>query len=76
MTEEDMERADYLRDEIRDEEAIAFLEARNKLQKQILQAQIEENRSILRILKLHGNARNRLPVLMRINELEQQLEKL
>lgn len=31
ISEEDMERADYLRDEIRDEKAIAFLEAKNKL---------------------------------------------
>ena len=46
------------------------------VQAQILQAQIEENKSALRMLKLHGNARNRLPVLMRINELEQQLDQL
>ena len=46
------------------------------VQAKILQAQIEENRSILRMLKLHGNAKNRLPVLMRVNELEQQLENL
>jgi len=30
------------------------------VQAKILQAQIEENESILRMLKLHGNARNRL----------------
>ena len=31
ISEEDIERADYLRDEIRDEGAMAFLEAKNKL---------------------------------------------
>ena len=31
ISDEDMEKADYLRDEIRDEKAIAFLEAKNKL---------------------------------------------
>jgi hypothetical protein len=31
ISEEDIEKADYLKDEIRDEKAIAFLEAKNKL---------------------------------------------
>ena len=31
MTEEEIEKADYLRDQIRDEEAISSIEAKNKL---------------------------------------------
>jgi hypothetical protein len=46
------------------------------VQAKIIQAQIEENESILRMLKLHGNGRNRLPVIARISELQVQLKEL
>jgi hypothetical protein len=46
------------------------------VQAKIIQAQIEENESILRMLKLHGNARNRLPVIERISNLQVQLKEL
>jgi len=45
-------------------------------QAKIIQAQIEENESILKMLKLHGNARNRLPVIERISNLQVQLKEL
>lgn len=76
MTEEDMERADYLKDEIRDEKAIAFFETRNKLQKQIIEAKIEEAEYNLSMLKLHGNGRNRGYALSRLGELRRQLENI
>lgn len=41
----------------------------------VLQAKIEENESILRMLKLYGNAKNRLPINVRLSELREQLEK-
>jgi metal-responsive CopG/Arc/MetJ family transcriptional regulator len=61
-----------------DSEIISFIAGANSkyVQAKILKAQIEENRSILRMLKIHGNGRNRLPVLMRVNELEEQLKQL
>ena len=36
ISEEDMEKADHLKDEIKDEKAIAYLEAKNKLNSGIL----------------------------------------
>jgi metal-responsive CopG/Arc/MetJ family transcriptional regulator len=61
-----------------DSEIISFIAGADSkyVQAKIIQAQIEENESILRMLKLHGNGRNRLPVIARISELQVQLKEL
>jgi hypothetical protein len=45
-------------------------------QAKILQTLIEENKTILSMLRKHGNAQNRLFVTGRITELEEQLKEL
>ena len=46
------------------------------IEKQKLEFAIKENKSILQMLVLHGNARTRLPVTERIKELEKKLSEL
>jgi hypothetical protein len=46
------------------------------IQKQVIKAQIEENDSILEMLKVHGDARSYFVVSERMKELYQQLTEL
>jgi hypothetical protein len=41
-----------------------------------IKALIEENQSVLRMLKQYGDARNRLPIVARITELQEELYKI
>lgn len=41
-----------------------------------IKALIEENQSVLKMLKTYGDARNRLPIVARITELQEELEKI
>ena len=56
----------------------AFIVGANSkyVQTKILQAQIDENNSVLEMLKIHGNERCMFVVRHRIKELEQQLKQL
>ena len=64
-----------LNNSLRQEGFKSFVKSKS-YQRQILQAQLKENESVLQMLKLHGNARNRLPIIGRITELQEKLNEL
>jgi hypothetical protein len=58
------------------EKIVYFANNSKSTQSKVLQAQIEENNSILEMLKIHGNERCVFVVKDRIEELQQKLKRL